>query len=146
MVCDSMNEVEGNREADVWWAEVSPAERVLFRDIIRMVEGLVEGEVLKVSCVGQRRFVPVLKTRRGAPVGPAGEDEERFRPAYIDPGVWWEGLSAGGRMFVMELGGILQSLLLDPYEAVEFRRVPGKIRAEHLVNFRKPCGGTAAWN
>jgi hypothetical protein len=141
-----MNEVEGNRDADVWWAELSPAERVLFRDMLRMVEGLEEGEILKVSCVGQGRFVPVLKTRRGAAVRPAGNDEERFRPAYIDPEVWWEGLSPEIQAFMVKLGCILQRLLLDPYEAVEFSRVPGRVRAEHVLNFRRPCGGMAAWN
>jgi hypothetical protein len=140
-----MNEVKGNRDADVWWAELSPAERALFRDMLRMVEGLVEGEVLKVSCTGQGRWTPVLKSMRGAPPRVAG-DEERFRPAYIDPEIWWEALSAEDRVFVMELGGILRQVERDPYEAVEFRRVPRGVRAQHVLNFRKPCGGRAALN
>jgi hypothetical protein len=110
-----------------------------------MVEGLDEGDVLKVSCTGQGRWTPVLKSRRGGPLRPAG-DEERFRPAHIDPEIWWESLSAENRAFVMELGGILQKLERDPYEAVEFRRATGRIRADHVLNFRTPCGGRAGLN
>jgi hypothetical protein len=143
-----MKEATYNRDAGEWWERRRPDERVLFRDLLKLVDGIVEGEVLEVSCPrqGQGHYVPTLKSK-GYPTARPAEKEERFRLTDRDPDDWWDGLSEKDRVFVMELGGLLRKLQRDPYEAVEFRRVPGRICVQHVVNFKKPVdAGRAAVN
>jgi hypothetical protein len=141
-----MKEATYNRDAGEWWERRRPDERVLFRDLLKLVDGMVEGELLVVSCPTQGHYEPLLKSK-GSRKGRSAVEEERFRLSNTDPDDWWDGLSGDDQVFVMKLGGFLQKLQRDPYEAVEFRRVPGRLCVEHIINFRKPVdAGRAATN
>jgi hypothetical protein len=141
-----MKEATYNRDPGEWWERRRPDERVLFRDLLKLVDGIVEGELLEVSCPTRGHYEPVLKSK-GYPKRRPAVEEERFRLTDRDPDDWWDGLSEKDRVFVMELGGILLKLERDAYQAVEFRRVPGMVCVQHIINFRKPVdAGRAAVN
>ena len=128
-----------SQDPDEWWAGVKPSHRTFYRDVMNLVRDLLGEEVLQVSFIGTG-FSPRLISK-GFKCEPGGRGRGRFRPCLARPEVWWEQLGRGERVFVQRLAALFPRLQRDQDQCLEFRRVPGGFRAEHILKFKKPIRG-----
>ena len=136
-----MREESVNRDPDEWWAILAPVKKVFFRNLLLLVGKFIEGESLRVSFTEQG-FTLVLKSDRYSTLQGAGTGGTSVE----EPEVWWSGLNAGERVFVMELSDVIRLLERDHNEYLEICRTRCGFQATRLMRLRGAVGGRAMMN
>ena len=120
-------------DAGAWWEGRLPSDRAFLRDMIRMAQGLFDGEALQLKFTGGCLSLVMASTRRRSALEP-GRTGGSVCDVAPEPEKWWAGLSPQEKRATRELANQLDDLVRHRDETLVILNTGGWVVGGRLSN------------